>query len=171
MNCLVAKLCPTLFATLWAVARQAPLSMGFPKQEYWSELPFPSPGKSSQPRDQTRVSCVSCTVRRILYPRATWEALVSILLQRIKHSHGTALWISKWKKQAWYDPSGVKWSLCVCMHTLYMPDKIYLRSQLLENCLTWPTSDNPTPSAPHSKRTNGHLLLCAKVSHCFLFLK
>ena len=28
----------------WTVARQDPLSMGFPKQEYWSELPFPSPG-------------------------------------------------------------------------------------------------------------------------------
>ena len=31
------------FATLWTVARQAPLSMGFFRQEYWSELPFPSP--------------------------------------------------------------------------------------------------------------------------------
>ena len=29
---------------LWPVARQAPLSMGFPRQEYWSGLPFPSPG-------------------------------------------------------------------------------------------------------------------------------
>ena len=28
----------------WTVARQAPLSMGFPRQEYWSGLPFPSPG-------------------------------------------------------------------------------------------------------------------------------
>ena len=32
-----------LFATLWTVARQAPPSMGFPRQEYWSGLPFPSP--------------------------------------------------------------------------------------------------------------------------------
>ena len=31
-------------ATLWTVADQDPLSMGFPKQEYWSGLPFPSPG-------------------------------------------------------------------------------------------------------------------------------
>ena len=30
-------------ATLWTVAHQAPLSMGFPRQEYWSGLPFPSP--------------------------------------------------------------------------------------------------------------------------------
>ena len=39
---LVAKLCPTL-ATPWTVACQAPLSMGFSRQEYWSGLPFPSP--------------------------------------------------------------------------------------------------------------------------------
>ena len=40
---LVAKSCPTL-VTPWTVALQAPLSMGLPKQEYWSVLPFPSPG-------------------------------------------------------------------------------------------------------------------------------
>ena len=43
--CLVAKLCPTLFLTLWTVALQAPLSIGFPRQEYWSGLPFSSPGR------------------------------------------------------------------------------------------------------------------------------
>ena len=32
-----------LFATPWTVACQAPLSMGFSRQEYWSGLPFPSP--------------------------------------------------------------------------------------------------------------------------------
>ena len=41
-NGLVTKLCPTL-ATPWTVACQAPLSMGFSRQEYWSGLPFPSP--------------------------------------------------------------------------------------------------------------------------------
>ena len=33
-----------LFATPWTVSRQAPLSMGFFRQEYWSGFPFPSPG-------------------------------------------------------------------------------------------------------------------------------
>ena len=33
-----------LFATPWTTAYQAPLSMGFSRQEYWSGLPFPSPG-------------------------------------------------------------------------------------------------------------------------------
>ena len=33
-----------LFATLWTVVHQAPQFMGFSRQEYWSGLPFPSPG-------------------------------------------------------------------------------------------------------------------------------
>ena len=39
-----------LFVTPWTVARQSPLSMGFSRQEYWSGLPFPSPGDLSNPR-------------------------------------------------------------------------------------------------------------------------
>ena len=38
-----------LFATPWMVARQAPLSMEFSRQEYWSRLPFPSPGDFPDP--------------------------------------------------------------------------------------------------------------------------
>ena len=38
-----------LSATLWTVARQAPLSMGFSRQEYWSGLPCPPPGDLSDP--------------------------------------------------------------------------------------------------------------------------
>ena len=36
-------------ANLWTVAHQAPLSMEFPRQEYWSGLPFPSPGDLPDP--------------------------------------------------------------------------------------------------------------------------
>ena len=38
-----------LFATPWTVAYQAPPSVGFSRQEYWSGLPFPSPGDLSNP--------------------------------------------------------------------------------------------------------------------------
>ena len=41
--------CVQLFATLWTVAHQAPLSMGFSRQEYWSGLPFPSPRDLPKP--------------------------------------------------------------------------------------------------------------------------
>ena len=43
--CVLSHFCRVrLFATLWTVARQAPLSMGFSRQEHWSGLPCPSPG-------------------------------------------------------------------------------------------------------------------------------
>ena len=41
--------CVRLFVTPWTVARQAPLSMGFSRQEYWSELPGPPPGDLPNP--------------------------------------------------------------------------------------------------------------------------
>ena len=46
MACMHAQLlsCVWLFATPWTVAHQAPLSMGFSRQKYWSGLPFPHPG-------------------------------------------------------------------------------------------------------------------------------
>ena len=43
-----------LFVTLWTVAYQASLSMGFSRQEYWSGLPFPSPGDLPDPRIEPR---------------------------------------------------------------------------------------------------------------------
>ena len=59
---LVTQSCPTL-ATPWTVALQAPLSMGFPRREYCSELPFPSPGDLPDPEIQPAspaLQVVSC---------------------------------------------------------------------------------------------------------------
>ena len=52
---LVAKSCPTL-VTPWIGVHQAPLSMGLSRQEYWSELPFPSPGDLPDPGVEPRSS-------------------------------------------------------------------------------------------------------------------
>ena len=49
----VAQLCPTL-GTPWTIAYQAPLSMGFSRLEYWSGLPFPSPGDLPDPGIEPR---------------------------------------------------------------------------------------------------------------------
>ena len=38
-----------LFVTPWTIVHLAPLSMGFPRQEYWSGFPFPPPGKIPKP--------------------------------------------------------------------------------------------------------------------------
>ena len=54
------------FASPWTVAHQAPLSVGFSRQEYWSELPFPSPGALPDPGIEF-VFHVSCTDRWDLY--------------------------------------------------------------------------------------------------------
>ena len=60
-----------VFVTLQTVAHQAPLSMGFPRQEYWRGLLFSSPGKPSWPMHQTHVSCIGCL---LFYCWATWKA-------------------------------------------------------------------------------------------------
>ena len=52
----MAKLCSTL-ETLWTVARQAPLSIGLSRQEYWSELPFPTPGDLPDPMKLIYIPC------------------------------------------------------------------------------------------------------------------
>ena len=64
MKVLIAQSC-WLFVTPWTVALQDPLSMGFPRQEYWSRLPFPTPREPSRPRGLI-LGLLHC--RRILYP-------------------------------------------------------------------------------------------------------
>ena len=65
--CMLSHFCHVrLFATLWTIAHQAPLSMEFSKQEYWSRVPFPSPGDFPHPG----IKCTyhtSCIDRRVLY--------------------------------------------------------------------------------------------------------
>ena len=48
--CIQSLSCVPLFATPWAKALEAPLSMEFSRQEYWSGLPFPPPGDLPNPR-------------------------------------------------------------------------------------------------------------------------
>ena len=68
---LVTKSCPTL-ATPWTVAHQYPLSMGFPRQEYWSGLPFLSPGDLPNPRINPASPALqvgSCIVGSLLHSK------------------------------------------------------------------------------------------------------
>ena len=57
-----------LFVTPWTVACQASLSMGFPRQEYWSGLPFSTPGALSNPGIKLATPGISCTGRWLLLP-------------------------------------------------------------------------------------------------------
>ena len=55
--CVCAQSC-LLFATPWTVARQAPLSTGISRLEYWSGLPCLPPGDHPRSGGQTHISCV-----------------------------------------------------------------------------------------------------------------
>ena len=55
----------SVVSTPWTVALQAPLSRGFPRQEYWGGLPFPLPGDLPDPGIDP-ASLVFCTGRRVL---------------------------------------------------------------------------------------------------------
>ena len=72
--------CVWLVATPWTVACQAPLYMGFPRQEYWSGLPFSTLGDLSDPGIEPisygLISYISYN-GRCLYHLATWEAHIT----------------------------------------------------------------------------------------------
>ena len=63
-----------LLATLWTVARQAPLSLGFSRQEYWSGLPRPPPGDLLDPGVDPPSLTSLALAGRFLTTRVTWEA-------------------------------------------------------------------------------------------------
>ena len=63
-----------LFATLWSVARQAPLSMGFSRQEYWSGLPCPPPGDLPNPGIEPESLMSPALAGGFFTTSTTWEA-------------------------------------------------------------------------------------------------
>ena len=66
VSCLVSESCPTLCDLVDGSPHQAPLSMEFPRQEYWSGLPFPPPGDLSNP-GSNQVCYFCCVGIRVLY--------------------------------------------------------------------------------------------------------
>ena len=72
-ECAQVLSCVQLFVTSWTVARQALLSMGFPRQEYCTGMPFPSPG--DLPRDQTPSLTCPALLGRPFNTSAIWKAL------------------------------------------------------------------------------------------------
>ena len=87
-------------------AHQVPLSMGFPRQEYWRRFPLPSLGDLSQSRDWTHVPFISRIGRQILYQSATWEALYYRWLKITQMHYFTVLIkSSKTKVSAGCDPT------------------------------------------------------------------
>ena len=68
-------------ATLWTVARQSPLPMGFSRQEYWSGLPFPSPRDLPDPGLET----MSPALAGVFFTTsATWSFEKTLMLGKIE---------------------------------------------------------------------------------------
>ena len=63
-------------ATAWTVACQAPLSMDFSRQEYWSGLPFPSPGNLSEPGIEPASLKSPALAGEFFTTSTTWEAII-----------------------------------------------------------------------------------------------
>ena len=72
-----------LFMTLWTVDHQAPLSMGFSRKEYWSELPCLPPGDLPNPGIKFVSLMPPVLSGRFLTTRATWEAQVDLGLVKM----------------------------------------------------------------------------------------
>ena len=72
-----------LFATLWTVAHQTPLSMGFSSQGYWSGLPGPRPGDLPDPGIDPGCLMAPALAGRFFTTSTTWEAH-SILITSLK---------------------------------------------------------------------------------------
>ena len=62
-----------LFATLWIVAHQAPLSLGFSKQEHWSGLSFPTAQDFPDPEIKPVSIMSPALVGMFFITRATWD--------------------------------------------------------------------------------------------------
>ena len=69
-----------LSVTTWTIAHQAPLSIGFSRQEYWSGFPISYSRGSSRPRDQTHISYISCIGRWVLSHQSHLRSPTIIIL-------------------------------------------------------------------------------------------
>ena len=75
-----------LFATLWAVARQDSLAMGFFRQEYWSGLPCPHPGDIPDPGIKPAFLMSPALAGGFFTASDTWEAhIYKVLLLLLSH--------------------------------------------------------------------------------------
>ena len=74
--------CVQLFAAPWMVAHQAPLSMGFPRQEYWSELPCPSSRDIPDPgiKPMSPESPASPHLYQLSYQGSPYVCTVSLIM-------------------------------------------------------------------------------------------
>ena len=113
--------CVWLFATIWTVACQAPLPMGFSRQEYWSGLPCPPPGNLPDPGIKPQSVISPALEGRFYTISATWEAQkngIDNLICKVETETQiwrTNIWITRWGREG-----GMNWDIGIDIYTLLM---------------------------------------------------
>ena len=101
--CVCARACAQslssvwLLVTPWTVTHQAPLSMEFSREEYWSRLPFLPPGGLPNPRIKLGLGSLNlmCVLHRQAdsLPQRHWETLISLIFKLY-------IWLARWVSSA-----------------------------------------------------------------------
>ena len=87
-TCMLSCFSPVqICVTLWTITHQAPLSMEFFRQEYWSGLPCPPPGALPDPGIEPASLKTLALAGRLFTTNATWEAQIYLLLLLSHFSH------------------------------------------------------------------------------------
>ena len=77
--CMLSRfICVQLSVTLWTVAHQVPLPMGFSRQEYWSGLPCPPPGDLPEPGIKPTSLTSPALASGFFITSASWKALKGV---------------------------------------------------------------------------------------------
>ena len=79
LSCVLSRV--QLFVTPWTIARQAPLSVGSSRQEYWSGLPCPPPGDLPNPGIEPASPTSPVLTGGFFYHSISWEALILLSVQ------------------------------------------------------------------------------------------
>ena len=96
-----------LFATLWTLAHQAPLSMGFSKKECWSGLPCPPPDGFPEWRIEPASLTSPALAGRLFTTSVTWEAPNSLHLSPKENQQDRLMWLNISRiKNHWGDFTG-----------------------------------------------------------------
>ena len=103
-----------LFATPWTVAHQAPPSMGFSRQEYWSGLPFPSPGDVPNPGIEPRSPALQADT---LTSEPSGKPVKLVILTTKWESSGEA--IHYWEQDLCFSHPSWCWEQCSACSMLY----------------------------------------------------
>ena len=113
-----------LCATLWTVARQVPLSMGFSRLEYWIGLPFPSPGKLTDSGIKPMSLMSPALAGGFSTTRATWEAQMSPWVSPIIPGSDNKVpftWHINHTKASFVSLESSKWTCSVVSDYLWPP--------------------------------------------------